>query len=281
MTILVPRRCTYADVRYYDSVIRQFISSDTIVPDPGKVFAYNRYMYVLGNPLNLVDPSGHCATNSNGEPDESDADCWRFARTIANMWDDTDYWQGRYGDVSVWTEHMAPSGLEAGFFANELDIFFQSEAGQQWLNAKIVPPSPPQLGYDPSEPCDIWDCPAIMLDLASLGLSVVQTGAAACAATGVGAPVCGSGAAYLTAADVTLNVAAIGYETGQYMKGDGTAYDLSATLADSAVKPALRAVGIGASVTPGVGIVYDMGMLLYDVMIDPIVSTPGAPVGVK
>ena len=49
------------------------------MPEPCKVFAYNRYMYVLGNPLNLVDPSGNIAicirggpnTPNKGENDES------------------------------------------------------------------------------------------------------------------------------------------------------------------------------------------------------------------
>ena len=57
----------YMNARYYDPAIGQFISPDTIVPDPRKVFAYNRYMYGYGNPLEYSDPSGHCATNSTRE----------------------------------------------------------------------------------------------------------------------------------------------------------------------------------------------------------------------
>ncbi|MCB0100292.1 MAG: RHS repeat-associated core domain-containing protein, partial [Caldilineaceae bacterium] len=119
----------YYNARYYDPVIGQFISPDTIVPEPNQVFGYNRYMYAFGNPLNLVDPTGHCATLSDGKPDENnDAECWQLARTIGNMWDSTDYWQSRYGDVSVWTDHISPSGVDAAFMANELDMFFNSEA---------------------------------------------------------------------------------------------------------------------------------------------------------
>ena len=50
----------YYRSRYYDPVIGQFISPDTIVPDAGSVFDYNRYLYVRANPLNANDPSGHC-----------------------------------------------------------------------------------------------------------------------------------------------------------------------------------------------------------------------------
>lgn len=49
----------YMKARYYDPVIGQFISPDTVVPDPANVYAYNRYMYAYGNPLKLSDPSGH------------------------------------------------------------------------------------------------------------------------------------------------------------------------------------------------------------------------------
>ena len=56
----------YYNARYYDSEIGQFISPDSIVTDPTNVFAYNRYMYVLGNPLKFSDPSGHIAVCFQG-----------------------------------------------------------------------------------------------------------------------------------------------------------------------------------------------------------------------
>ncbi|MCO5182295.1 MAG: RHS repeat-associated core domain-containing protein [Candidatus Promineofilum sp.] len=49
----------YYNARYYDPEIGHFISPDTIVPDPGSVFGYNRYMYALGNPLKYNDPTGY------------------------------------------------------------------------------------------------------------------------------------------------------------------------------------------------------------------------------
>ena len=49
----------YYNSRYYDPEIGQFISPDSLVPDPSHLFAYNRYMYVAGNPLRLTDSSGH------------------------------------------------------------------------------------------------------------------------------------------------------------------------------------------------------------------------------
>ncbi|MEZ4661501.1 MAG: RHS repeat-associated core domain-containing protein [Caldilineaceae bacterium] len=55
----------YYRARYYDPVIGQFISPDTLVPDAGSVLDYNRYLYVRGNPLNANDPSGHCPRPSS------------------------------------------------------------------------------------------------------------------------------------------------------------------------------------------------------------------------
>jgi RHS repeat-associated protein len=45
--------------RFYDPQLARFISADTIVPEAGNAKAYDRYMYVNGNPINFNDPSGH------------------------------------------------------------------------------------------------------------------------------------------------------------------------------------------------------------------------------
>ncbi|MEM4326376.1 MAG: RHS repeat-associated core domain-containing protein [Candidatus Pacearchaeota archaeon] len=48
--------------RLYAPGSGRFISPDPIVPDPATPQALNRYAYVLNNPVNLVDPSGHWST---------------------------------------------------------------------------------------------------------------------------------------------------------------------------------------------------------------------------
>jgi len=50
----------YFNARYYDPQIGQFISPDTIVPDPTLLIDYYRYLYARGNPVKFNDPSGHC-----------------------------------------------------------------------------------------------------------------------------------------------------------------------------------------------------------------------------
>jgi len=49
----------YYNARYYDPELGRFISPDPIVPDPTNPQAFNRYSYVLNNPLFYIDPSGN------------------------------------------------------------------------------------------------------------------------------------------------------------------------------------------------------------------------------
>ena len=45
--------------RFYDPVLGRFVSADSIVPEPRNLQAWNRYSYVLGNPLKCIDFDGH------------------------------------------------------------------------------------------------------------------------------------------------------------------------------------------------------------------------------
>ncbi len=60
---------TSYNARWYDGKLGRFVSADTIVPGPGNPQSFNRYAYVLNNPLKYVDPSGHrevdCSASEN------------------------------------------------------------------------------------------------------------------------------------------------------------------------------------------------------------------------
>ncbi len=63
------------------------LTPDSIVPDPTNPQSLNRYSYSYNNPINLVDPSGHCAGNPNAQdPSEVgsdfDGECWQRAYQI-------------------------------------------------------------------------------------------------------------------------------------------------------------------------------------------------------
>ena len=87
----------YYNARYYDPAIGQFVSPDTLVPDPEQILAYNRYMYALGNPLKFVDPSGNCNVLGDGSHDwQGDGECWQTAFAIYG------YGHGERGFADDW-----------------------------------------------------------------------------------------------------------------------------------------------------------------------------------
>ena len=56
----------YYNARYYDPALGTFISPDTIIPDPGRVIDYNRFLYVRGSPPKYMDPGGLIAVCFRG-----------------------------------------------------------------------------------------------------------------------------------------------------------------------------------------------------------------------
>jgi RHS repeat-associated protein len=50
----------FYNARYYAPLSGRFVSADSIIPGIANPQAWNRYSYVLNNPLIYTDPSGHC-----------------------------------------------------------------------------------------------------------------------------------------------------------------------------------------------------------------------------
>ena len=67
--------------RFYDPVLGRFISPDTIVPGAGNPQAFDRYAYTQNNPLNRIDPTGHCDVSGHWMDDSSAACTWRTTQT--------------------------------------------------------------------------------------------------------------------------------------------------------------------------------------------------------
>ena len=79
----------YYNARYYDPALGTFISPDSIIPDPGMVIDYNRFLYVRGNPFKYTDPSGRDLVCVKGGPPAFNSDkdyfiywCYEVARRI-------------------------------------------------------------------------------------------------------------------------------------------------------------------------------------------------------
>ena len=65
----------YYNARYYDPTIGRFVSPDLLVPNAGDPQVWNRYAYVLNNPLRFTDPSGHCVVrNPRGHFEQTKGD---------------------------------------------------------------------------------------------------------------------------------------------------------------------------------------------------------------
>jgi RHS repeat-associated protein len=56
--------------RFYSPKLGRFLSPDTIVPGAANPQAYNRYSYVLGNPLKYTDPTGHSQCQTQEDCDD-------------------------------------------------------------------------------------------------------------------------------------------------------------------------------------------------------------------
>jgi RHS repeat-associated protein len=72
----------FMNARYYLPSAGRFISADTIVPDPTNPQQFNRYTYVLNNPLRFRDATGRCAGNeadAAGTPGRDD-ECWTYVQ---------------------------------------------------------------------------------------------------------------------------------------------------------------------------------------------------------
>ena len=75
----------YYNFRYYDPELGRFIQPDDIISDLGNPQSYNRYSYVLNDPLKYTDPSGHedVYTGASGRAmlQDEDADATRVVQS--------------------------------------------------------------------------------------------------------------------------------------------------------------------------------------------------------
>ena len=111
----------YYNARYYDPALGTFVAPDSLIPNPGMVTHYNRFLYARGNPLKYADPSGHIPQSPTGPSDD-------HAESAQRYWQDR--WHGARGyefdpatgkytraitpffvDMKVFTEMLADAGI--------------------------------------------------------------------------------------------------------------------------------------------------------------------------
>ena len=117
----------YYNSRFYDPYLGNFISPDTVVPDPTKLIDYNRYLYAAGNPVKYNDPTGHQAACAAG-----DRWCWenRYYNAHGYFWDqNTNHWaltnNAQFADEAILDDTVLEAGVQwdsmAGFAAWTFD----------------------------------------------------------------------------------------------------------------------------------------------------------------
>jgi len=70
--------------RIYDAELGRFLSADPFIQSPMNSQSYNRYSYVMNNPLKYVDPSGYFWDSWDDFVDDA-SDAWDF---VSDAWDD-------------------------------------------------------------------------------------------------------------------------------------------------------------------------------------------------
>jgi hypothetical protein len=66
--------------RIYDPLLGRFLSADLVVQAPGSLQSYNRYSYVMNNPLTLTDPTGFISEKQRKREEEQAAQNERLKR---------------------------------------------------------------------------------------------------------------------------------------------------------------------------------------------------------
>jgi len=65
----------HSNARFYSPKLGRFLSADTIVPGYANPQAFNRYSYVVNNPLKYTDPTGHSCIEEDGDGNIIHVDC--------------------------------------------------------------------------------------------------------------------------------------------------------------------------------------------------------------
>ena len=108
----------YMNARYYLPGVGRFASADSIVPDPNSPQNFNRYSYVLNNPMRLLDPSGHVVEIFEGDDEFEDPydEPQPDHKTCAANCDEYLQWTWEQFWWAVWTDNEA---LATGYW-NEI-----------------------------------------------------------------------------------------------------------------------------------------------------------------
>ncbi|RME58202.1 hypothetical protein D6779_07005, partial [Candidatus Parcubacteria bacterium] len=106
----------------YRPALGRFVQADTLIPDPAEPLSWERYAYVLNNPLRYSDPTGHFTEEAIQDYLERIYGK-RLAEVILEEWKTDEQWwamlrKAQAGDVLYGQGWLYPSsgGLPMGAF---------------------------------------------------------------------------------------------------------------------------------------------------------------------
>ena len=99
----------YYVARWYDPVTAHFAQADSIIPQPGNSGDWNRYAYVLYNPMRYIDPTGHYYVDD----------------IIPGLTNDSSWWSYQNPNLQVrfdWSVHLLLPTPTPSFLLPSLEI---------------------------------------------------------------------------------------------------------------------------------------------------------------
>ncbi len=161
----------YYGARWYDPYLNHWLQPDSIIPDPYNPLDYDRYSYVNNNPINFIDPTGHCKQavygvciiDEDGEindalettqwPDNNSLDSHSPNALNKNGWDSVPIVSDvrsiiRGAQNASWTSNQPSFNSEQ----NALQNWYDNCYGQCHYSDHINPKGQPAGGPMPSTP---------------------------------------------------------------------------------------------------------------------------------
>src|SRR5690606_6486977 len=110
----------YYNARYYLPGLGKFASADTLIPDPTNPQAFNRYAYVLNNPIRNSDPTGHMCYDHTAGADLIGT-CVNEDGSTYSLLPPTPIWTGSFLNKPDWAQYYGHTKFSEEYSYNTDD----------------------------------------------------------------------------------------------------------------------------------------------------------------